>query len=75
MCVAYELIHIIMTFSGHYIVICGYDVDTNEFEIRDPASSRYHLCYPSPPVIISYPSHQIVAKINFSMESGRFNRL
>ncbi|KAK8955597.1 hypothetical protein KSP40_PGU017780 [Platanthera guangdongensis] len=24
----------------HFIVICGYDAETNEFEIRDPASSR-----------------------------------
>ncbi|KAK4487848.1 hypothetical protein RD792_003584, partial [Penstemon davidsonii] len=27
--------------AGHYVVICGYDTVTNEFEIRDPASSRY----------------------------------
>ncbi|EYU35265.1 hypothetical protein ABFS82_06G128700 [Erythranthe guttata] len=27
-------------YTGHYIVICGYDALTNEFEIRDPASSR-----------------------------------
>ena len=75
MYVGYELIHIMMTFSGHYVVICGYDVDTDEFEIRDPASSRYHLCFPSPSVIISYLSHQIIARINFSIESGRFNKL
>lgn len=25
-------------YMGHYVVICGYDADTNEFEIRDPAS-------------------------------------
>jgi hypothetical protein len=24
---------------GHYVVICGYDMDTDEFEIRDPASA------------------------------------
>lgn len=30
-----------MVLSGHYVVICGYDADTDEFEIRDPASSRY----------------------------------
>ncbi|KAL8462882.1 hypothetical protein ACS0TY_032955 [Phlomoides rotata] len=29
-------------YTGHYIVICGYDAVTNEFEIRDPASSRKH---------------------------------
>ncbi|XP_047324825.1 guanylyl cyclase 1 [Impatiens glandulifera] len=29
-------------YTGHYIVICGYDADTDEFEIRDPASSRKH---------------------------------
>lgn len=29
-------------YTGHYVVICGYDVDTDEFEIRDPASSRKH---------------------------------
>ncbi|XP_076941522.1 guanylyl cyclase 1-like [Bidens hawaiensis] len=28
-------------YSGHYIVICGYDALTDEFEIRDPASSRF----------------------------------
>ncbi|KAL5203364.1 hypothetical protein ABZP36_014316 [Zizania latifolia] len=27
-------------YMGHYVVICGYDVDGCEFEIRDPASSR-----------------------------------
>ncbi|CAM8916868.1 unnamed protein product [Rhodiola kirilowii] len=27
-------------FIGHYIVVCGYDTATAEFEIRDPASSR-----------------------------------
>uniref|UniRef100_A0A7N0ZZI8 Guanylyl cyclase n=1 Tax=Kalanchoe fedtschenkoi TaxID=63787 RepID=A0A7N0ZZI8_KALFE len=27
-------------YTGHYIVICGYNSDTDEFEIRDPASSR-----------------------------------
>lgn len=27
-------------YTGHYIVICGYDADEDEFEIRDPASSR-----------------------------------
>ncbi|KAK6145421.1 hypothetical protein DH2020_022241 [Rehmannia glutinosa] len=29
-------------YTGHYVVICGYDAVTNEFEIRDPASSREH---------------------------------
>ncbi|KAB1217798.1 Protein GUCD1 [Morella rubra] len=29
-------------YTGHYIVICGYDTDADEFEIRDPASSREH---------------------------------
>ncbi|KAL3650203.1 Complement component 1 Q subcomponent-binding protein, mitochondrial [Castilleja foliolosa] len=27
-------------YTGHYVVICGYDAVTNEFEIRDPASSE-----------------------------------
>lgn len=27
-------------YTGHYIVICGYNAHTDEFEIRDPASSR-----------------------------------
>ncbi|XP_043702584.1 guanylyl cyclase 1-like [Telopea speciosissima] len=27
-------------YTGHYIVVCGYDADRDEFEIRDPASSR-----------------------------------
>ncbi|KAL5991661.1 hypothetical protein ACLOJK_012570 [Asimina triloba] len=31
-----------LIFSGHYIVICGFDADADEFEIRDPASSREH---------------------------------
>lgn len=29
-------------YAGHYVVICGYDAEMNEFEIRDPASSRKH---------------------------------
>ncbi|OMO94360.1 hypothetical protein CCACVL1_06044 [Corchorus capsularis] len=29
-------------YTGHYVVICGYDADADEFEIRDPASSRKH---------------------------------
>ncbi|XP_019173466.1 PREDICTED: protein GUCD1-like isoform X1 [Ipomoea nil] len=29
-------------YTGHYVVICGYDADTDTFEIRDPASSRKH---------------------------------
>lgn len=28
------------SYTGHYIVICGYDALTDEFEIRDPSSSR-----------------------------------
>ncbi|MCL7034591.1 hypothetical protein MKW94_017963 [Papaver nudicaule] len=27
-------------YTGHYVVICGYDMEKDEFEIRDPASSR-----------------------------------
>ncbi|KAM0013163.1 putative guanylate cyclase [Helianthus debilis subsp. tardiflorus] len=27
-------------YTGHYVIICGYDAHTDEFEIRDPASSR-----------------------------------
>ncbi|KAG8085800.1 hypothetical protein GUJ93_ZPchr0010g9035 [Zizania palustris] len=27
-------------YMGHYVVICGYDADACEFEIRDPASFR-----------------------------------
>jgi hypothetical protein len=27
-------------------VICGYDTGTDEFEIRDPAASRYDLHFP-----------------------------
>ncbi|XP_023763768.1 guanylyl cyclase 1 [Lactuca sativa] len=27
-------------YTGHYVVICGYDAHNDEFEIRDPASSR-----------------------------------
>lgn len=30
-----------MSSTGHYVVISGYDATTDEFEIRDPASSRY----------------------------------
>lgn len=29
-------------YTGHYVVICGYDAMTDEFEIRDPASSGKH---------------------------------
>ncbi|KAK1355257.1 Guanylyl cyclase [Heracleum sosnowskyi] len=30
-------------YTGHYVVICGYDAAKDEFEIRDPASSRKHV--------------------------------
>ncbi|KAH7537477.1 hypothetical protein FEM48_Zijuj03G0097200 [Ziziphus jujuba var. spinosa] len=30
------------SYTGHYVIICGYDMGTDEFEIRDPASSRKH---------------------------------
>ncbi|KAL5733118.1 hypothetical protein ACOSP7_032456 [Xanthoceras sorbifolium] len=30
------------SYTGHYVVICGYDADADEFEIRDPASARKH---------------------------------
>ncbi|KAB2596199.1 protein GUCD1 [Pyrus ussuriensis x Pyrus communis] len=30
-------------YTGHYVVICGYDTTADEFEIRDPACSRYYL--------------------------------
>ncbi|KNA07811.1 hypothetical protein SOVF_168430 isoform B [Spinacia oleracea] len=29
-----------LAYTGHYVVICGYDADKDEFGIRDPASSR-----------------------------------
>ncbi|KAG7608257.1 Protein GUCD1 [Arabidopsis suecica] len=29
-------------YTGHYVVICGYDAVRDEFEIRDPASSKIH---------------------------------
>jgi hypothetical protein len=41
-----------MSFIGHYVVICGYDTDADEFEIRDPASSRYHLYLSLYPIIL-----------------------
>lgn len=34
-------------YTGHYVVICGYDADRDEFEIRDPASSRKFERVPS----------------------------
>ncbi|CAA0811135.1 guanylyl cyclase 1, partial [Striga hermonthica] len=34
-------------YTGHYVVICGYDAVTDEFEIRDPASSMKHVKVPS----------------------------
>jgi len=41
----YELLllgsHCLISLAGHYVVICGYDTDRDEFEIRDPASSRF----------------------------------
>ncbi|XP_024027792.1 uncharacterized protein LOC21389322 isoform X2 [Morus notabilis] len=30
-------------YTGHYVIICGYDSLTDEFEIRDPASARKHV--------------------------------
>lgn len=35
-----DLYGINLGYTGHYVVICGYDADRDEFEIRDPASSR-----------------------------------
>lgn len=29
-------------YTGHYVLICGYDAGADMFEIRDPASSRKH---------------------------------
>jgi hypothetical protein len=34
-------INILLT--GHYVLICGFDAGADMFEIRDPASSRYHF--------------------------------
>ncbi|KAA0041484.1 protein GUCD1 isoform X1 [Cucumis melo var. makuwa] len=31
------------SYTGHYIVVCGYDAVADEFEIRDPASTRKHV--------------------------------
>ncbi|BAB10798.1 unnamed protein product [Arabidopsis thaliana] len=31
-------------YTGHYVVICGYDAVRDEFEIRDPASSKEMFC-------------------------------
>ncbi|XP_022990004.1 protein GUCD1 [Cucurbita maxima] len=31
------------SYTGHYIVVCGYDADADQFEIRDPASSSKHV--------------------------------
>ncbi|KAF5203211.1 Gucd1 [Thalictrum thalictroides] len=28
------------SYTGHFVVICGFDADKGEFDIRDPASSR-----------------------------------
>ncbi|RAL51272.1 hypothetical protein DM860_010774 [Cuscuta australis] len=33
-------------YTGHYVVICGYDSDTDTFEIRDPASSQFVIFFP-----------------------------
>lgn len=33
----------LMLSAGHYVVICGYDTDKDEFEIRDPASARFYI--------------------------------
>lgn len=30
-------------YTGHYVVICGFDSSTGEFEIRDPASTWKHV--------------------------------
>lgn len=40
-------------------MICGYDAEADEFEIRDPANSRYFLtllfhCLATPNYIISF---------------------
>lgn len=36
-----------MDYTGHFIVICGYDSLTDVFEIRDPADSRKNVRVPS----------------------------
>nr|KJB78816.1 hypothetical protein B456_013G020600 [Gossypium raimondii] len=46
-------------YTGHYVVICGYDAEADEFEIRDPSSSRYFPtllfhCLAAPNYIISF---------------------
>ena len=30
-------------YTGHYVVVCGYDEDRQEFVLRDPASSNATL--------------------------------
>ncbi|XP_028792747.1 protein GUCD1 isoform X1 [Neltuma alba] len=34
-------------YTGHYVLICGYDAGADMFEIRDPASSKKHKRIPS----------------------------
>ncbi|KAL4452684.1 hypothetical protein ABPG75_008346 [Micractinium tetrahymenae] len=34
-------------YLGHYIVLCGYDARSDEFELRDPASDRPRLWIPA----------------------------
>lgn len=46
----------LMSAIGHYVLISGYDAATDEFEIWDPASSRYRVLFSN--LHNESPSHQ-----------------
>ncbi|CAI8597288.1 unnamed protein product [Vicia faba] len=45
-------------YTGHYVLICGFDAGADMFEIRDPASSRiYHGSISLPTAVLSCKLH------------------
>ncbi|XP_039034020.1 guanylyl cyclase 1-like [Hibiscus syriacus] len=60
-------------YTGHYVVICGYDAETDEFEIRDPASSRKHERVSSKRLKEEHKSFGIDEDLLISLEESRLS--
>lgn len=63
-----------LTSLGHYVVISGYDAATDEFQIQDPASSRYIAIFPQPSIWQVYCLH-IDAVVHVSMTANMLLKL
>ena len=44
--VSFEALQDGSTFTGHYILLCGFDRATRQFDVRDPASALAHYTVP-----------------------------